>query len=76
MSRETRGRAMGEWDSDDTNNPRNWSTARKIWATYLLSMLALAASMGSSITAPAEQQISTFMGIETEVGTLSTSLYV
>lgn len=65
------------WDSDtDEENPRNWSTGYKIWITFVLGMLALAASMGSSIISPAADQISNYVGVSTEVTVLDVSLYM
>jgi MFS family permease len=65
-----------DWDEDDQANPRNWTTKRKSWITFQLSMLALAASLGSSIIAPAEDAISVYTGVSHEVSVLSISLYV
>ena len=65
-----------DWDEDDQANPRNWSTGYKSWITFQLGMLALAASLGSSIIAPAENAISAYTGVSHEVAVLSISLYV
>ena len=65
------------WDGDNDNaNPRNWSTSYKTWITFQLGMLALAASLGSSIIAPAEDAISKYTGVSKEVTVLSISLYM
>ena len=64
------------WAEDDKENPRNWSTAYKSWITFQLGMLALAASLGSSIISPAEDTIAKYVGISTEVAVLSVSLYI
>lgn len=65
-----------DWDENDKENPRNWSTGYKSWITLQLSLLALAASLGSSIIAPAEQAFAEYVGIRTEVAVLSISLYM
>jgi MFS family permease len=65
-----------DWDEGDQANPRNWSTGYKSWITFQLSMLALAASLGSSIIAPAQDAISAYTGVSHEVAVLSISLYV
>ena len=65
-----------EWDLDDPENPRNWSNPYKYWITFQLGMLALAASIGSSITAPAGNAIATYTNISNEVSVLSISLYM
>ncbi|KAL9037751.1 MAG: hypothetical protein Q9180_003545 [Flavoplaca navasiana] len=65
-----------EWEPDDPGNPRNWRTAYKGWLTFQLGMLALAASLGSSIISPANKAISEYTHVSPEVATLSLSLYV
>lgn len=65
------------WDGDtDKENPRNWSTGYKSWITFQLGMLALAASMGSSIISPAGDTIAEYVGVSQEVSVLSISLYM
>ncbi|KAH8684577.1 major facilitator superfamily domain-containing protein [Tricladium varicosporioides] len=65
------------WDGeDDTANPRNWTNRYKSWVTFQLGMLALAASLGSSIIAPAEDAISEYMGVSTILVVLCVSLYI
>lgn len=64
------------WEDNDPENPRNWSTAYKCWITFQLGMLALAASLGSSIISPAEDAISEYIGVSTEVTVLVISLYM
>ncbi|OBT82779.1 hypothetical protein VE02_09281 [Pseudogymnoascus sp. 03VT05] len=70
------GSELVEWDLDDPENPRNWSNQYKYWITFQLGMLALAASIGSSITAPAGNAIATYTNISNEVSVLSISLYI
>lgn len=65
-----------DFDPDDPTNPRNFSTAYKAWITFVLGMLALAASLGSSIVAPAEQSVADEFGVSPEVTILMVSLYV
>ena len=65
-----------QWDINDSENPREWSTAYKGWLTLQLGMLALASSLGSSIISPAENAIAKYTHISPEVATLSLSLYV
>jgi hypothetical protein len=65
-----------DWDDGDKGNPRNWPTGYKCWITFQLGMLALAASLGSSIISPAEPAIATYVGVSREVTVLSISLYV
>ncbi|KAK0109991.1 hypothetical protein ONS95_002655 [Cadophora gregata] len=65
------------WDGDhDPENPLNWSDGYKWWITFQLSMLAMAASLGSSIIAPAEAAIAEYAGVSKEVTVLVISLYI
>jgi len=65
-----------DWEVNDPENPRNWSTKYKSWLTFELGMLALAASMGSSIISPAGATIAKYVGVSREVSVLSISLYI
>lgn len=65
-----------DWEENDLENPRNWSTAYKCWITFQLGMLALSASLGSSIISPAENVISEYIGVSKEVTVLVISLYM
>lgn len=65
-----------DWEEGDRANPRNWSNARKCFLTFELGMLAMAASVGSSIISPAEDTIISYTGISDEVGVLVVSLYI
>lgn len=60
-------RNIVKWDVDDPENPRNWKTLYKVWITFLLGMLALSASIGSSIISPAEDVIAEYTGVSHEV---------
>lgn len=64
------------WEENDKENPRNWSTAYKSWITFQLGMLALAASLGTSIISPAENAIAEYAGVSSEVAVLAISLYM
>ena len=65
-----------DWEENDPDNPHNWSNGYKSWITFQLGMLALAASLGSSIISPAEDAISAYIGVSHEVTVLSISLYI
>ncbi|KAL8946740.1 MAG: hypothetical protein Q9222_006906 [Ikaeria aurantiellina] len=65
-----------DWEVNDPEYPRNWKPAYKGCLTLQLGMLALAASLGSSIITPAEDDIAKYTHISPEVATLSLSLYV
>ncbi|QIX00362.1 hypothetical protein AMS68_005879 [Peltaster fructicola] len=64
------------FEPDDPLDPRNFSTKYKIWITFVLGMLALSASLGSSIVSPAEQAVAEEFGVSSEVTILMISLYV
>ncbi|KAH9808623.1 putative transporter [Teratosphaeria destructans] len=65
-----------DWHAGDPRNPRNWSTPYKGFITFQLGMLALSASLGSSIIAPAESVIASTFGVSEELTVLAVSLYV
>lgn len=69
-------RILVDWTESDPDNPRNWSNGYKSWLTFQLGMLALAASLGSSIIAPAEDAISIYTGVSREVTVLCISFYI
>lgn len=64
-----------KWDENEAANPRNYSARRKGFITFQLGMLALAASLGSSIISPAEPEIAAYIGVSEEVTVLAVSLY-
>lgn len=65
-----------KWDHDDVLNPQNWTARYKWWVTFQLGMLALAGSLGSSITTPADDTIARYTGVSSEVAVLDVSLYL
>lgn len=73
---ERRDSNIVDWDENEASNPQNWTTPYKCWVTFQLGMLALAASLGSSIIAPAEAEIATYIGVSLEVVILTISLYM
>lgn len=65
------------WEGDhDPENPQNWSTRYKSWVTVQLSLLAFAASLASSITAPANRTLAEYLGVGQTVMVLNVSLYM
>lgn len=64
------------WDEHDKDNPKEWPFARKIFITFQLAMLAVSASLGSSIISPAERVFGPEVGVSREVSVLAVSLYV
>lgn len=67
---------LAKFGPNDPENPRDWSTAYKSFVTFQLGMLALAASLGSSIISPAEPKIAKYIGVSDEVAILVISLFV
>jgi hypothetical protein len=65
-----------DWEPNDKDNPRNWSVKFKVWCTFQLSLLAVAASLGSSIITPGTAAITEYTGISSELSVLSISLYM
>lgn len=65
-----------KWDQNDVLNPQNWTPRYKWWVTFQLGMLALAGSLGSSITTPADDTIAKYIGVSSEVAVLNVSLYL
>jgi MFS family permease len=65
-----------DWEEGDKENPRMWSTTYKALITFQLGMLAMSASLGSSIIAPAENAIASYLQISPEVNVLGVSLFV
>ena len=64
------------WELNDPQNPQNWSTLYKSWLTFQISMLSMAASLGTAITSPAADSIADDFGISHELVILNVSLYL
>ncbi|KAJ5588210.1 MFS transporter [Penicillium hordei] len=66
-----------DWDGPtDPNNPRNFSTPKKVFITACLASLVCIATFGSSVMSPASGQLIHEFGISKEVSVLATALYV
>ncbi|KAL7806676.1 major facilitator superfamily domain-containing protein [Trichoderma aethiopicum] len=65
-----------KWDENEPANPYNWPTLYKAFITLQLGMLAMAASVGSSIMAPADEKIQQVFHVGHEVSVLCISLYI
>ncbi|EME85425.1 uncharacterized protein MYCFIDRAFT_186050 [Pseudocercospora fijiensis CIRAD86] len=65
-----------EFDENDRENPRYFSTPYKSLITLQLGFLALVGSIASSIISPAELVISQYIGVSEEVTVLVVALYV
>lgn len=65
-----------KWAENDPDNPQNWSLAFKSWVTLQLSMLALAASVASSMISPANPVLAEYLHVSDTVIVLDVSLFV
>ena len=65
-----------DWEPNDKANPHNWSTPYKSWITFQLGMLAMSASVGSSIISPAQDAIMAYTHVSAEVAVLPVSFYI
>lgn len=58
------------------DDPKSWPIAYKIRVMLLLSLLAFVASLGSSITAPAQDALAAEFNASSQVLVFTTSLYI
>ena len=65
-----------KFENGDPEDPRNFSSKRKAFLTFQMSMLALVGALGSSILSPGQSAIAEYTHISQEVAVLATSLYV
>ncbi|KAL2701965.1 MFS-type transporter TraF [Penicillium crustosum] len=66
-----------DWDGPtDSNNPRNFSTPKKVFITACLASLVCISTFGSSVMSPASGQLIHEFGISKELSILATALYV
>lgn len=75
-TRDTSNLIIVKWEENDPENPFNFPDRKKWFITLQLGLLALAASLGSSITASANPSIAAYTGVSEEVSVLTVSLYV
>ncbi|KAK0612422.1 major facilitator superfamily domain-containing protein [Bombardia bombarda] len=65
------------WDGPgDPENPRNFSTLKKMGISIVVSILVWVATFDSSVLSPASRSLVSEFGISREVSILSTSLFV
>jgi hypothetical protein len=65
-----------DWGLDDGDNPKNFVFRKKVWITFQLGMLAMSASLGSSIITPGQNAFAEYIGVGADVAVLSVSLYM
>ncbi|KAL2855696.1 major facilitator superfamily domain-containing protein [Aspergillus pseudodeflectus] len=72
---ETRAR-LQEWDSDDDpGNPRNWSKARKIFATTVVCLIGFCTTINASMYSSGHEQVRERFNVSTTVSLLPLSAY-
>ncbi|KAF2150202.1 MFS general substrate transporter [Myriangium duriaei CBS 260.36] len=66
-----------DWDGpNDPENPKNWSTPKKFFVTFLICLLTTAVYIGSAIYSPGEQLVAKEFGVSEEVAILGLCLFV
>lgn len=65
------------WEGDaDPLNPHNWAWGRRVWATVVVALIAVAGTAASSIDAAVLPQYSAYWGVSEVAGTLATAMYL
>lgn len=71
------GTILVDWyDTDDPENPQNWSFGKKVVVSTQIYLYTLAVYMGSAIYAPSEGGIIEKFGVSQQVAALGLSMYV
>lgn len=65
-----------QFDDGDPDDPHNFSTSLKLWITVIMSLMALAGSIGSSIVGPAEPLVAEYINASLEATVLMVALFV
>ncbi|KAL4802482.1 major facilitator superfamily domain-containing protein [Aspergillus unguis] len=67
---------LQEWSSDDDpENPRNWSTTRKILTTTVIGLIGFATTVNASIYSSGHEQVKAQFDVSTTVSLLPLSAY-
>ena len=75
--KETKDPNIVDWDGpNDPENPKSWSTGRRVWITLSVSSLTLVCTFASSVFSTATEVVSRKFHVSQEVTTLGTSLFV
>lgn len=64
------------YDTDDAENPQNWSLRKKMFVQFIICYYTLAVYIGSAIYAPSEAGVVEQFGVSVTASTLGLSLYV
>jgi hypothetical protein len=65
-----------KFEDNDPKNPKNYSPSHKVFLVIQMALLALAGSLGSSITSPAVASIAEYTHTTSEVTALTVALFV
>ncbi|KAJ9661330.1 GTPase-activating protein [Coniosporium apollinis] len=63
-------------DADDTENPQNWSTSKKLFVSSLIWILTFAIYIGSAVYSPGIPGVAEEFGVSKVAATLSLTLFV
>ena len=64
------------YDTDDADNPQNWSLRKKMFVQFIICYYTLAVYIGSALYAPSETGVIEQFGVSETASTLGLSLYV
>lgn len=67
---------LTKFSENDRENPHSFSSRYKAWLAFQMGLMCLAATLGSSIIAPAGPAIAETYNISQEVSVLSISLFM
>ncbi|KAI9837885.1 MAG: hypothetical protein M1838_004721 [Thelocarpon superellum] len=71
------GTILVDWyDTDDPENPQNWSSRKKYFVTFQICLYTLVVYMGSAIYTPSITGLMEQFGISGTLGSLGLSMYV
>jgi len=66
-----------DWEGpDDPIKPHNWSHGLRLWATIVVSLVAIAGTAASSIDAAVLPQYAAYFGVSEVAGSLATAMYL
>ena len=64
------------YDTDDPENPQNWSLRKKMFVQFIICYYTLAVYTGSAIYAPSQQGVMVQFGVSLTASSLGLALYV
>ena len=76
MKREGQDAFKVQFDKNDPEDPKNFSSLYKVWLVFQMSLLTMCGALGSSIISPGSQEIAKYTGVSMEVTSLTVALFV